>query len=364
MWLNDFDYSLPKQLIAQEPVGERDQSRLLILHKKSGKIEHKVFADIPKYLRAGDLLVRNSSKVIPARLLGHKEITGGSVEILLDTPEDDHRWIVLGKGLKAGARIKFDGSTLECVIRSKEENRYLADFNLGKKRLLEELQKIGETPLPLYIKANSCKLTANSLKDRYQTVYADKPGSVAAPTAGLHFTDDLLGEIKTNGVNIANVTLHVGSGTFLPVREKEIKKHKMHKEYFSINKRTYSDIVAAKKNGRRVIAVGTTSARVLETIAKDPSQKYKFNENTNILGDNRTMKQYNNEIAGWTDIFIYPGCKFKVVDGLITNFHLPKSTLLMLVCAFAGTKNIMNAYCEAIKKKYRFYSFGDAMLII
>ncbi|OGD63696.1 hypothetical protein A2215_00025 [Candidatus Berkelbacteria bacterium RIFOXYA2_FULL_43_10] len=395
MKLSDFDYKLPHGLIAQKPEKRRDQSRLLVLGRGTGNICYKHFYDILDYLKSGDVLVLNNSKVIAARLEGSKEITGGKVEVLLDTPVSDYRWLVLGRGLTSGSRIKFSNSILTCAVEKKVGDRYQALFNISSEEFDCEIDRIGGVPLPQYIKeVKSEKLKVKSigdyLKERYQTVYARERGSVAAPTAGLHFTEELLKKIKSRGVEIKHLTLHVGSGTFLPVKNDKIEDHKMHREHFSIDAKTYEDIILAKKEGRRIIAVGTTSARVLETVVSNPSRKYppfgrdlaspirragepnestKLRINSGITGiDTKKLKSYNlkpsDVISGWTDIFIYPGYEFKVVDGLITNFHLPKSTLLMLISAFTGRENVTNAYKEAIKKKYRFYSFGDAMLII
>jgi S-adenosylmethionine:tRNA ribosyltransferase-isomerase len=397
--LADFDYYLPSSLIAQIPPDRRDRSRILVLGRENGGIRHEHFHDILKYLKTGDVLVLNDSKVIAARLLGQKEMTGGKVEILLDTPVSDNKWLVLGRGLTSGARIRFNKSNLACAIEKKVGDRYQVLFNMSGDKFLREVDKIGNVPLPPYIRVRSSELGVRSLyKERYQTVYAKVRGSVAAPTAGLHFTDELLRKIKNNGVEIKKVTLHVGSGTFLPVKTQKIEDHKMHKEFYSVDAKTYDDIIRAKQEGRRIIAVGTTSARVLEALASNTLQNCELNESTKLRINNdaegsdpkklrspdaaspsgipievsglttNSWKLEANEaretVSGWTDIFIYPGYKFKIVDGLITNFHLPKSTLLMLVSAFAGRENVMKAYEEAIKKKYRFYSFGDAMLIL
>ena len=336
----DFDYELPEELIAQTPIKKRDESRLMILNRKEQTIEHKVFKDIIDYLKPGDVLVRNNTKVIPARLYGKKE-TGANVEFLLLKNIEGDVWESIvrpGNKLHVGAKVIFGDGILEAKILEvmpggtrKVEFKYDGIFN-------EILDKIGLMPLPPYIHETLKE------KDRYQTVYAKYEGSAAAPTAGLHFTPELLEEIRKKGIEIANVTLHVGIGTFRPVKEDTVEAHKMHSEHFYIKQEDVDKINKAKKEGRRVIAVGTTSCRVLETIA---------NEKTGMV------KQIEDD----TEIFIYPGYKFKCIDGLITNFHLPQSTLLMLVSALAGKEYIMKAYKEAVKERYRFFSFGDAMFI-
>ena len=339
MKVTDFDYDLPKELIAQTPIEKRDESRLMVLNRSKGTIEHKKFKDIVEYLKPGDVLVRNNTKVIPARLYGRKE-TGAHVEFLLLNNIEGDIWECIvrpGNKLHAGTKVSFGDGLLKAeVIETMEGGTrkvkfyYEGIFN-------EILDKIGLMPLPPYIH--------ESLKDndRYQTVYAKYEGSAAAPTAGLHFTDDLLKKLEEKGVIIANVTLHVGIGTFRPVKEENVEEHKMHTEHFYIKKEDVEKINNAKKNKKRVIAVGTTSCRVLETIA-DKSGLVK-------------------ETEGDTGIYIYPGYKFKCLDGLITNFHLPQSTLLMLVSALAGKEYIMEAYKKAVEEKYRFFSFGDAMFI-
>ena len=339
MKLTDFDYYLPEELIAQTPIEKRDESRLMLLDKDTGEIKHTVFKDIINYLQPGDCIVRNNTKVIPARLYGKKE-TGANVEFVLLKNIQGDIWEAMvrpGNKLHSGAKVIFGDGILKAEILEtlndgtrKVKFEYTGIFN-------EILDKIGLMPLPPYIH--------ESLKDRdrYQTVYAKYNGSAAAPTAGLHFTDELLKEIEAKGVRIANVTLHVGIGTFRPVKEENIEEHHMHTEHYYIKQEDVEKINTAKKEGHRVIAVGTTSCRTLETIA---------NENG-----------YVNECEGDTGIYIYPGYKFKCIDGLITNFHLPESTLLMLVSALAGRENILNAYNEAVKEKYRFFSFGDAMFI-
>ena len=340
MKLEEFDYELPEELIAQVPIEKRDESRLMVLDKNKKTIEHKQFKSIIDYLKPGDCLVRNNTKVIPARLYGKKD-TGANVEFVLLNQIEGDTWESIvrpGNKLKPGAKVIFGDGLLEATILDvmeggtrKVEFKYDGIFN-------EILDKIGLMPLPPYIH--------ESLKenDRYQTVYAKYNGSAAAPTAGLHFTPELLKQIEDKGVKIANVTLHVGIGTFRPVKEENIEEHKMHTEHFYIKQEDVDKINETQKSGGRVIAVGTTSCRVLETIA---------DENTGLV----------KEVEADTGIYIYPGYKFKCIDGLITNFHLPKSTLLMLVSAFADREFILKAYNEAVRNKYRFFSFGDAMFI-
>ena len=341
MKVTEFDYELPEELIAQTPIKKRDESRLMVLNRKEQTIEHKIFKDIIDYLKPGDVLVRNNTKVIPARLYGRKE-TGAKVEFLLLNNIEGDIWESIvrpGNKLHVGTKVIFGDGILEAKILEvmpggtrKVEFKYDGIFN-------EILDKIGLMPLPPYIHESLKE------KDRYQTVYAKYDGSAAAPTAGLHFTPELLEKIQEKGVEIANVTLHVGIGTFRPVKEETVEAHKMHSEHFYIKQEDVDKINKAKQEGRRVIAVGTTSCRVLESIA---------DENTGMV----------KPIEDDTEIFIYPGYKFKCIDGLITNFHLPQSTLLMLVSALAGKDYIIRAYKEAVKEKYRFFSFGDAMFII
>ena len=341
MKLSEFNYELPEELIAQIPIKKRDESRLMILNRKEQTIEHKKFKDILEYLKPGDVLVRNNTKVIPARLYGKKE-TGANVEFLLLNNIGNDIWEAIvrpGNKLHVGTKVIFGDGILEANILEimpggtrKVEFKYQGIFN-------EILDKIGLMPLPPYIHETLKE------KDRYQTVYAKYEGSAAAPTAGLHFTPELLQKIEEKGIEIANVTLHVGIGTFRPVKEEKIEEHKMHSEHFYIKQEDVDKINKAKQEGRRIIAVGTTSCRVLESIADEKTGMVK-------------------PIEDDTEIFIYPGYKFKCIDGLITNFHLPESTLLMLVSALAGKEYIMKAYKEAVKEKYRFFSFGDAMFII
>ncbi len=339
MTTEDFDFDLPKELIAQTPLEKRDSSKMLILDKKSGEITHKHFKDVLDYIEKGDTLVLNDTKVIPARLYGIKEETGAAIEILMLKDEGNDIWQCLArpaKRIKEGTVVKFtDKLKAEC-IEIKEDG--IRNFKLIYDGILYEiLDELGEMPLPPYIHETLKD------KDRYQTVYAKNPGSAAAPTAGLHFTKELLEKAKAKGINVAYITLHVGLGTFRPVSVDDVTKHKMHSEFYSMSKNVADLLNETKKNGHKIISVGTTTTRTLETIM-------------NLHGIFK-------ECSGFTDIFIYPGYKFKAIDNLITNFHLPKSTLVMLVSALAGKENIMKAYNEAINKKYRFFSFGDSMFI-
>lgn len=340
MKTEEFDYYLPKELIAQTPLEKRDESRLLVMDRVNGDLTHKHFYDVIDYLNKGDALVINDTKVIPARIIGIKEETGAVIELLLLNPEEKDIWKCLAKPqkrLKEGTIITFgDGSLKAKVIKIKEEGITEVEL-IYDGILMEILEKLGTMPLPPYIHE---KLEN---KDMYQTVYAKEYGSAAAPTAGLHFTPELLKKIEEKGIKIVHITLHVGLGTFRPVNVEDVTKHKMHSEFYSMNKETADILNKAKEDNRRIIAVGTTTTRTLETIMT------KYN----------TFKDCN----GWTDIFIYPGYKFKGIDSLITNFHLPKSTLIMLVSALSSKENIMNAYNHAVNEKYRFFSFGDAMFI-
>ena len=346
MRVEDYDYELPEELIAQDPLLKRDESRLMVLGKESGEVTHRHFYDVKEYLRPGDCLVINNTKVIPARLYGVKPDTGAAVEVLLLKRHDGDVWETLvkpGKKCKVGAKLSFgDGRLTAEVVDIIEEGNRMIKFSYDG--IFEEvLDSLGEMPLPPYI---THKLED---KNRYQTVYAKYEGSAAAPTAGLHFTKELLEEIKAMGVDIAEVTLHVGLGTFRPVKVENILEHHMHSEYYQVSKEACDIINAAKKRGGRVISVGTTSTRTLESAAEGK-----------IDGVNTLLTPK----AGDTEIFIYPGYEFKVIDGLITNFHLPQSTLIMLVSALAGRKHVLSAYEEAVKERYRFFSFGDAMLIL
>lgn len=340
MKVEDFDYYLPEELIAQTPLKKRDESRLLVLDKKTGEIEHKKFYDIIDYLEPGDTLVLNDTKVLPARLIGEKAETGAVIEILLLKNIEKDEWETLTKParrIKKGTIVNFGNGKLKAKC-TKVLDDGIRHFELIYDGILMEiLEELGTMPLPPYIHE---KLEDQSL---YQTVYAKEIGSAAAPTAGLHFTKELLKRIEKKGINIAYITLHVGLGTFRPVSVERVEDHEMHSEFYSMSKEVAELLNNTRKNGKRIIAVGTTSTRTLETITS------KYNE--------------FRECHGWTNIFIYPGYEFKGIDALITNFHLPKSTLVMLVSALAGRENIMHAYKIAVDKKYRFFSFGDAMFI-
>ena len=337
----DFYFKLPEELIAQDPLEDRSASRLLVLDKESGKIEHRMFRDIKAYLKPGDCLVINDTKVIPARLIGSKIGTDAKIEILLLKRKENDIWETLvkpGKKAKPGTKISFgEGLLIGEVIDVVEEGNRLIQFSY--QGIFEEiLDQLGQMPLPPYI--------THQLEDknRYQTVYAKHSGSAAAPTAGLHFTPELLKEIKESGVDIAHVTLHVGLGTFRPVKVENIQEHHMHSEFYHIEASEAEKINRAKREGHHIICVGTTSCRTIESAAKPDG----------------TLS----ECSGWTEIFIYPGYQFKVLDCLLTNFHLPESTLIMLVSALAGREHVLHAYEEAVKEQYRFFSFGDAMLIV
>lgn len=340
MKTSDFNFDLPQELIAQTPIERRDASRLLVLDKATGAWEHRHFFDLPEYLRSGDCLILNDSRVLPARLLGQRLPGGGVCEVLLLIDRGEKTWECLvrpGKHLRKGARLRFgDGELTAEVTEVLEGGNRLVRFEYDG-IFLEVLDRLGKMPLPPYIKEELQD------RERYQTVYSKVVGSAAAPTAGLHFTEDLLQKVQNEGVNIGYVTLHVGLGTFRPVKEDNITDHLMHSEYCVIPQETADLINTTKKNGGRVICVGTTSCRTLESWAAEDG----------------TMKAS----AGWTNIFIYPGYRFKVMDALITNFHLPESTLIMLVSALAGRENVLNAYEEAVRERYRFFSFGDAMFI-
>jgi len=337
---SDFFYELPPELIAQTPLSDRASSRLLVLGKDDGTIDHKHFYNIKEYLSPGDCLVLNNTRVLPARLIGEKVGTGARVEFLLLTRKSEREWEVIlkpGKKCKPGVKVSFGGGKLVAEIKEtvNDGNRIVSfEYDGLFENVLDEL---GEMPLPPYITEKLAD------RDRYQTVYSKHTGSAAAPTAGLHFTKELLAEIESMGVHVAYVTLHVGLGTFRPVKVDDVENHKMHSEFYTISGETANKINSAKQNGGKIISVGTTSTRVLETVA----------DSNGVLS----------EASGWTDIFIYPPYKFKCVDKLITNFHLPESTLLMLVSAFSSKEIIMKAYEEAVKEKYRFFSFGDAMFI-
>lgn len=339
MKTDDFDYFLPKELIAQTPLKKRDTSKMMILDKKTGETEDKVFTDLIDYINPGDTLVLNDTKVIPARLIGHKPDTGAVIEVLMLKDLGDDEWECLtkpAKRIKIGTIVKFsDELSCKCTFVGDDGiRRYKFIYN---GILLEILDKLGEMPLPPYITE---KLNE---KDRYQTVYAKNPGSAAAPTAGLHFTKEFINRLKNKGVNIAYVTLHVGLGTFRPVSVSDVTKHDMHSEYYEMSEEVAGILNKTRDSGKKIIAVGTTSTRTLETIA-DETGHFKAQ-------------------SGNTKIFIYPGYKFKGIDALLTNFHLPKSTLIMLISALAGKENVFKAYNHAVKEKYRFFSFGDCMFI-
>ena len=339
MKTSDFDFELPEELIAQTPLEKRDTSRLLTLDKTTGETGHHHFYDLPSYLRPGDCLVLNNSRVLPARLIGHRP-TGGACEVLLLVDKGDNVWECLvrpGRKLKPGAEVIFGEGQLRATVEEEvEDGKRLVRFHY-QGIFLEVLEQLGKMPLPPYIKA---ELQDN---ERYQTVYSKVNGSAAAPTAGLHFTPELMQKIEEMGVKICYVTLHVGLGTFRPVKAEDISEHEMHSEFCMISQETADIINETKRNGGRVICVGTTSCRTVESFANEDG----------------TMS----ERSGWTNIFIFPGYRFKVLDALVTNFHLPQSTLIMLVSALAGRENVLNAYREAVEEKYRFFSFGDAMFI-
>ena len=340
MKTSDFDYVLPPELIAQTPTERRDASRLMCLDRMTGEVSHHHFYDLPDYLRPGDCLILNNSRVLPARLLGQRLPGGGACEVLLLIDRGENVWECIvrpGKHLRAGAKLSFGGGELTAeVTQVLSDGNRLVKFSY-EGIFLEVLERLGKMPLPPYIKAELQD------RERYQTVYSKVNGSAAAPTAGLHFTPELLKKIEGNGVKLGYVTLHVGLGTFRPVKEDELEEHEMHSEYCTVPEETANLINETKANGGRVICVGTTSCRTVESWA----------------GEDGTIKPS----AGWTSIYIYPGYRFKVMDALVTNFHLPQSTLLMLVSAFAGRKHVLSAYEEAVREKYRFFSFGDAMFI-
>jgi len=339
MKTSDFWYDLPEELIAQTPLEQRDTSRLMVLDKNSGKVEHRHFYDVPDYLRPGDCLVMNDSRVLPARLLGHRP-TGGAVELLLLRDLGDKKWECLakpGRKLQEGQKVIFgNGELTATVVSVQEDGNRIVEFCFDG-IFLEVLERLGKMPLPPYIKAELQD------QERYQTVYSREVGSAAAPTAGLHFTNELLDKLREKGVKIAFVTLHVGLGTFRPVKAENISEHHMHSELCMMSEETARILNETKRDGGRIVCVGTTSCRTLESLVNDDGS---------FAPKSR-----------WTDIFIFPGYQFKAMQALITNFHLPESTLVMLVSAFAGRENVLNAYDEAVKEKYRFFSFGDAMFI-
>lgn len=343
MRVHEFDYDLPSESIAQTPVEPRDASRLLVVDRRNGSLSHRHFRDLPDFLRPEDVLVINDTRVLPARLLGRKRVTGGRVELMLLHPAGgDDLWEVLvrpGKRLPPGAAVQFSDGLEATILERTPSGGRIARFSWDQETpFATVLSRVGQVPLPPYIHANLAD------PERYQTVYATASGSAAAPTAGLHFTPSLLERVKSLGIATATVTLHVGLGTFRPVQVDEVEEHEMHAEYYEVSPEAAALINARKNAGGRLVAVGTTSARTMESVASP--------DGTVHAG------------AGWTDIFIYPGYRFRAVDSLVTNFHLPRSTLLMLVSAFAGRETVLNAYQEAVRQGYRFYSFGDAMLII
>lgn len=339
MKLSEFDYKLPEELIAKTPAAKRDASRLMVLHRNDGRIEHRRFSDVIEYLEPSDILVVNNTKVIPARLIGHKKGTGGEAEILLLRQESDGLWNCLvrpGRRLMPGARVEFkDGMMGAEIVEHREGGQRLVKF-IHQGDFYQTLEKVGQVPLPPYIDRQPMEADRN----RYQTIYAREEGAVAAPTAGLHFTPELMERLKDKGVEVLEILLHVGWGTFKGVEADDIREHKMDAEYYKISQEAAEKIKNGKLENRRIIAVGTTTSRALES----------FGQSGNL--------------SDWTEIFIYPPYQFKTVDSLITNFHLPKSTLIMLVSALAGRDNVMKAYQQAIENKYRFYSYGDAMMII
>jgi len=339
MKLSSFDYNLPPELIAKSPVEKRDSSRLMVLHRDDGHIEHRRFSDIVEYLKPSDILVVNNTKVIPARLIGHKKQTGGEVEILLLRPESENLWNCLvrpGRRLMPGAKVEFKEGLMEAeIVEHREGGQRLVRFT-HHGDFYQTLEKVGQVPLPPYIDRKPMETD----KNRYQTIYAKEEGAVAAPTAGLHFTPELMQKVKAKGVEVLEILLHVGWGTFKGVEIEDIREHKMDAEYYKISRETAEKIKKGKLENRRIIAVGTTTSRALESFGQ------------------------SGKLSDWTEIFIYPPYQFKIVDLLVTNFHLPKSTLIMLVSALAGRENVMNAYQQAIENRYRFYSYGDAMMVI
>ncbi len=351
MRVDEFDYELPKELIAQQPIEPRDASRLMVVRGESAPFEHRHFYELPEYLRAGDCLVLNDTKVVPARLLGRKVSTGARLEVLLVRPVGDRRWEALirrNQRAKPGTVIEMGGGKLRVKVVSETLEHHLRLVELEHEGSLEEaLAAVGEVPLPPYIKRDFEHLAPEQRevdRRRYQTVFAQKPGAVAAPTAALHFTPELLKRIEAKGVKLVRITLHVSLGTFQPVQVEKVSEHKVHPEYYEVSEEAAEAINAVKEGGGRIIAVGTTAVRTLETVADEQGR----------------VKPK----AGETRLFCYPGYEFKVVEGLITNFHLPRSSLLMLVAAFSGLERIRAAYAEAVRLRYRFYSYGDAMLLL
>jgi len=351
MKLSDFNYNLPKELIAHQPASPRDHSKLMVLDRQKKTISHKHFYDIIDYLKKGDVLVLNNTKVFPARLIGKRQDTGGKVEVFLlkrskikeQRTKSEEIWeVLIGNRRKATGQMIVFEKGLKCeIVKKIDDSVWVVRFNKSGSQLEKLVDEVGDVPTPPYIKNKDRR---SKIKNDYQTVYAEHRGSVAAPTAGLHFTKSLIAKLKKKGVNIEFVTLHVGLGTFAPVKINNLKKHKMHSEYAVIDNQTAKRLNQAKKEGRRIISVGTTSTRTLEAFS---------DKSSNLKASSK-----------WVDIFIYPGYKFKFINGMITNFHLPESTLIMLISAFIDRKFVLDAYKVAVKKKYRFYSFGDAMLIV
>ncbi len=338
--LSDYDYNLPEKLIAQKPLALRDQSRMLVLKRAYEQIEHRVFTELPDFLKRGDLLVLNNTRVIPARLVGRIAGKTAQAEILLLHRQDDAKWVAMvkpGRKLKPGSRVLFEGAVEALVEGYSKEGLRLVSFSADQP-IEELLPRLGKVPLPPYIKNEV------DCPEQYQTIYAEKSGSAAAPTAGFHFTDKIFEALEAKGVETAYITLHIGPGTFQPVKTEDIREHKMHSEFYRIDNNAAATINRARKEKRRLVAVGTTVCRVLETVASEAG----------------LVKAQE----GWTDLYIYPGFKFRLVEAMLTNFHLPRSTLLMLISAFGGYDPVMSAYHEAVEKQYRFYSFGDCMLII
>lgn len=354
--MSDYNYILPKHLIASEPLKRRSDSKLMLLDRHNKKIKQNYFRDLPKFLNRGDLLILNDTKVFPAKLFGTKK-TGGKVEILLCNLKNNGTWLVLGKNLSAGEKVIFKGIDLEAEVIEQNGKEAVLRFNKSDDDFWTIVDTHGCVPLPPYIAKINTK-DDSFHRRRYQTVYAKNLGSVAAPTAGLHFTEQILKQLEKKGIKTSFLTLHVGLGTFLPVDKEDLKDHKMHKEYYSVSQQLIEQINITKKNGGRVVAVGTTTCRVLESVSQN--SEYRM---SNTAGAEPNIGP-ESCVSGWSDIFIFPPYQFKCVDGLITNFHLPKSTLLMLVSAFAGREFVMTAYEEAINEGYRFYSYGDAMLIL
>lgn len=336
--ISDYDFDLPKGLIAQYPQLKRDECRLMVVHRKTRRLEHRIFKELPEYLDSGDVLVLNETKVLSARLFGKKAKSGGRVELLLLREENHATWSCLIRKGKSGLKIDFDEQTSAEVLEKRPSGEFLLKFNYNG-NLIEKLDKIGLPPLPPYIRRESTQ----DDREYYQTIYAKKIGSVAAPTAGLHFTPSVLTEIAEKGAHIVSLVLHIGRATFKPIKVKDVREHEMGSEYFALNYEVADKINTEKELGKKIVGVGTSIARVLETQA-----------------ENRYLKPGK----GWTEKFIYPPFEFKILNSLVTNFHLPRSTPLLLVCALAGRDLMMKAYSEAIAKKYRFYSYGDAMLIL